>query len=151
MASNFPRADSVPASDPRVLLSQFVEGLRDFIGGLVGTGTDHKGEFLFEQNLLQPMSLAYNETMPAFGTLQGAVAVLSDDRINDHALSGDSLRFKLAVVNEWVDRFINQGGVGFLRRALDAIEGLLDSIIDAAGTGGAIKELKEAIRNSIKH
>jgi hypothetical protein len=149
MADDFPRAGDI-SGDPKPWLVQFIGGLEGFIDEVVRSGTDRNGQDLFVQNLLASMRLAFNQSRPAFNTLRTRIAEMSDDRINEHALSGDSLRFKFAVVNERVDQFRTHGGVGLFRRALDTIEGLLDSIIDAAGTGGAIKELKEAIRNSTK-
>ena len=145
----FPFPDDV-SDNPRPAISQFIEAVRDFIAEFVESGKDPTGAPLFEEALLDLMRPAFKETMPAFDALLGRTTELSDESIGKHALSGDSLRFKFSVVNHRVAEFRQRPNVGRFRWVLDTIEGVLDSIIDAAGTGGAVKELKEAIRNSTK-
>ena len=146
---DFPVAENV-LDNPRPALSQFVAAVGDFIAEFVESGQDPKGEPLFEETLLDLMRRALAETGPVFGMLAGRAAELSDDSIREHHLFGDSLRFKFGVVNHRVAQFKERGSTGLFRWVMDTIEGPLDSILDAAGTGGAIKELKEAIRTSTK-
>ena len=137
--------------DDKALMQQFVGALWDLLIQLVERGTDDRDRLVFEEGLRILMLPALLDTKPEFDRLGGAIAEISPESIERHGLYGDPLRFKLAVVRHWYDAFRGVGGVGLLRRLLDALEGLLDSIIDAAGTGGAVKEIKEAIRNSTKN
>ena len=138
------------AENPREALAGFVAAVRDFLAEFVFSGHDPNGEPLFIEELLGPMRLGFEETMPDFDMLIGRAAEIPEEKIREHGLFGSPLRFKFSVVNHWVSQFKSLGGGGLFRRALVTIEGVLDSIIDAAGTGGAIKEIKEAIRNSTR-
>jgi hypothetical protein len=94
------------------------------------------------------MREAFGELDVHFKRLHVAIPETSEEQIFDHGLRGRQLSFKLQVVSFFADRFKQRGGPGLFRRLLDTLEGLLDSIIDAAGVGGAVKEYKDFVRNS---
>lgn len=143
----FPSTEDFGGSDVD-LMQQFVSALWDLLHRVVEGGADFQGQPLFEPVLQERMYPALMDTRPHFDRLQAEIPEIDAGRISDHALEGQPLRFKLSVVRHWYDRFVIAGGTGLFRRLLDALEGLLDSIIDAAQLGGAVKEIKEAIRNS---
>jgi hypothetical protein len=146
---DFPFPEDV-GEDPREALADFVVAVRDFLAEFVFSNQDPRGEPLFVEELLAPMRLGFEETMQDFDRLTGRAIEIPEERIREHGLFGSPLRFKFSAVKYRVSQFRSLGGGGLFRWVLDTIEGILDSIIDAAGTGGAIKEIKEAIRNSTK-
>lgn len=146
----FPTTSDFHKSD-RDLLLQFLQAFRELLGNVVETGRDPRGSELFAMELMAPMRSAFSEVQDHFGRLQSAVREgLPPERIAEHGLSGQQLRFKLATVSYRAQRYLQLGGFFRFQWLLDTIEGLLDSIIDAAGVGGAIKEYKEAVRNAGK-
>lgn len=68
----------------------------------------------------------------------------SDLTLQLHGLSGEQLRFKLNNVQLRERVFRSNVTFGPLRRLINAIDTLLESILDAVPGGGALKELKDA-------
>lgn len=146
----FPTRDEFVRSDTELLVA-FLEAVRDLLRQVVrDEGRDHKGNRLLVDELVRPMHDAFRELeeQQHFERLIGGARDLSAEPMHEHGLGGAQLRFKLAAVSFRESLFNELGGVFRFRWLLDTLEGLLDSIIDASGTGGAIKEIKEAIRNS---
>ena len=106
---------------------------------------------MFEAELREEMRAAWNDASPQFEEVAVAVANLPVDSVRRHGLAGPQLRFKLATVRYWTERL--QGGganAGFvLRRLLDAIDTLLDSLLAATCAGSSLKELRDAVRDSV--
>ena len=132
------------------LLQQFLRALDELLHDVIRKGVDNDGQPIFHEELLAPMREVIGELDWHFNKLLVAISETPDDRIHEHALQGPQLSFKLRVVRFFADRFAETSGPSQLRKLLDTLEGLLDSIIDAAGTGGAIKEYKDFVRNSTK-
>ncbi len=133
----------------RQRLVQFLKAVHEILDRLVKTGKDPTGKPLFVPELQELMDAAWTEVVPVFWDTEKAIQDASEERLGGHGLFGKQLDFKLRVVDWLSGRFQALGGAKLLKRLLQAIENLLDSIIDAAGTGGAIKEIKEAIKSSV--
>lgn len=82
--------------------------------------------------------------------LDRAISDISQTKLVQHSLEGRPLSFKFKVLhsignqwNELKDQFsIRQ----WFKKLIDAIDAILDSLIDAAGgAGGLIKEFKDAL------
>jgi hypothetical protein len=95
------------------------------------------------------MRAAWQEMPPHFQDLERAIEALPPEQILRHGFSGRQLDFKLGVVASWWQRFSAGGGRRIAKRLLDAIDDVLESLIDSTGVGGAIKEIKKAINGSI--
>ncbi|MBI3886105.1 MAG: hypothetical protein HY302_10295 [Opitutae bacterium] len=87
----------------------------------------------------------------AGGTVHQAIdESLSARQVELHGLTGRALRFKLrvldAIARRW-EKFRGQLRVReWLKQMFEAIDAILDSLIDAAGgAGGLIKEFKDAL------
>jgi hypothetical protein len=132
----------------RELMKRFLDAVRELLGQALREGRDPKGNPLFYEELLPLLRDGWGGLDGHVERLKAAVDRIPDDRIEDHALDGAEFLMKIRVVRFFADRFQALGGIGPFRRLLETLEGLLDSIIDAAGTGGAIKEFKEFVRNS---
>ena len=110
----------------------------------------HPEEWNIPLQLRAPMTAAFNQVRPLFEDLAPFAADIGLRGVEEHGLGGDQLEFKLRTVEFWANR-VNQAnfGTGLIRRLLDAIDTLLDSILDALGIGGSIQEIKDAIRDAI--
>lgn len=67
----------------------------------------------------------------------------------DHGLVGDELRFKLNNVHYFSSLYNQKPDTRHLRRLLDAIKTLLESILEALGVAGAIRETVSGMRDVI--
>lgn len=82
--------------------------------------------------------------------LDRAIPGISQATLRTHGLQGRPLKFKLAVLdsiaNQW-ERLRGQLSVReWFRKIIEAIDAILDSLIDAAGGAGSIiKEFKDAL------
>jgi hypothetical protein len=83
-----------------------------------------------------------------FSRLREAVANADPQALEQHGLYGAQLRWKLSNINFSLARFIEQPTSVLFHRLLDSIDALLDSLVGAVPGGSAVKELKEAVRNS---
>ena len=141
----------VEGSDDRLLLRQFVVWVRGFLAELVdSTQSSRVYGSLFAAELHEPMRRAWDEAVTEFAAVERGVSDLPADQIARSGLGGAQLRFKLAAVAWRTRLFRNRPASGLLRRLLDAIDTLLDSILAAVPGGTAVSEIKDAIRDSVK-
>ena len=103
---------------------------------------------IFFKALVTPMREAMVELKPQVNVLIEKVKVIQRDQLIEHGLNGKQLDFKFAVVKRHFNRFVKSGGARLLKNLLQVLDTTLDSIIVAAGVGGALKEFKEAVANS---
>ena len=143
----FPGTSDFTAPD-RDLLAHFLRAVYELLAEVTEVPFDPLKQPLFADELIDPMRGAFSEVRDHFGRLDAAIKELVPERMAEHGLSGNQLRFKLATVKYREQKYRQRGGLFRFRWLLDTIEGLLDSIIDAAGVGGAIKDFKEAVRSS---
>jgi hypothetical protein len=71
-------------------------------------------------------------------------------RAREHGLFGRPMRFKLraleSIARKWGKRIGDQFNIrGWLRQILEAVDAILDSLIEASGVGGIVKEFKDAL------
>jgi hypothetical protein len=104
---------------------------------------------LFHEGLRSNLQAAWEEVQPLFSEVTTKITNISDANIYDHGLGGAQLRFKLAVVRFFYERY-RRVGTGVVKKLIDIIDTLLKSILEAIGGGGAIAEIKEFIKNSLE-
>jgi hypothetical protein len=126
-------------------LLEFVDGTQKTLGDVVRDGRDPIGNSLFVPSLVPAMQRAWDEMPGEFDRLRSELNSLSNIQIANHGFTTAQLNFKLGVIAHWWQRFSERGGRWIFRKLLEAIDNVLDSLIDALGVGGAIKEMKEAI------
>ncbi len=137
--------------DPgRIELVEFTRDVEVFLGFVL-----QADEFDFLWRKAPQIKLLATETYqgdvrPEAARLREAIERIPGASLQNHGLSGRALRFKFSVLDhigsQW-ERFQGQFSVrDWLKRIIDAIDAILDSLIDAAGgTGGLIKEFKDAL------
>ena len=149
MPVEFPEFSGYVHADPRPVLIKFLQQLRDFLDEIVTTDADSLGsQGLFLHPLLEDMRAAWTEARPNFDGAIDRLSNLDLDRLRQHGLYGRQLRFKLAVIRFFYSRYLGVGR-GILRKLIDIIDDLLKSLLDAMGTGGAISEIKDFIKDSL--
>lgn len=144
-------------------LSLFVRNVRTFLDFVLVEG-EQDFDFLWAGSPdLKGLALAtfrYDIAEGAGLELDHAIDEISETRLITHGLIGRPLQFKFRVLdsiaNQWPDmqqvrdwrgRFRRQLSIReWFKKIIDAIDAILDSLIDAAGgAGGLIKEFKDAL------
>lgn len=143
MPVQFPQYAGV--GDNRRVLAEYIHTIALFLDEIVRTGTDYQGGPLFDERLLPPMRAAWEEARPRFDYVAARAAEIGPGAIAEHGLAGRQLQYKLAVVEHRNGIFRSLGGVLGFRRVIEAIDTLLKSILDAAGVGGGLAEIKDYI------
>ena len=147
---------TVPETPPTVeearpYLIGFVDWVLEFfelIDGEYGNGFTSPPSFVPE--LIQYLSPSLNEARESgmFDQAREALQTLSADHIRLHGLFGSQLQWKLSTASHWFERFIAVPGRHLFERLLDAIDAILESILESIPGGKGIVEIKEAIRNA---
>ncbi|MCB1925512.1 MAG: hypothetical protein KDJ27_17515 [Gammaproteobacteria bacterium] len=84
-----------------------------------------------------------------FENLHELVSAMDPRQAFVHGLYGSQARWKYFNINFSLTRFLEQRTAALFERLLSSIDALLDSILGAVPGGSAVKELKEAVRNSV--
>lgn len=133
-------------------LIMFVRDLKHFL--ITVLEDDVNFSFLWETNpSLQGMGLeTYRFDISEGGAeeLIRAIPKIDPETIRQHGLKGRPLRFKFHVINTIANQWESLKGElsirNWFKKLIDAIDALLDSLIDATGGVGAlIKEFKDAL------
>ena len=123
------------------LFLKFVLDQRDYFG------------FLWEDDI-ELYSLAQEtfalDVPRAGATLRDVIPRINVERLDAHGLRGRPLRFKfnvLASLSRRWDRIKGSLSIrGWFKQMVEAIDAILDSLLDAAGgVGGLLKEFKDAL------
>jgi|LGOV01.1.fsa_nt_gb hypothetical protein len=132
-------------------LGEFLCETLDFLGLLVREGVDAERRPFFVETLLPEIRQAWEEFRNDFSLekAQDLVKKTPGSVLQSHGLYGSQLKLKLSVIASWKGRFFKKRTKKLLLRLLDAIDTLLDSLMQAAGIDKALKEIKEILRNSI--
>jgi len=135
-------------------LQQFIVFLHDFFHQ-IEESTDEideqTGNPLFESQQIGYLSEVLEEVDEDqhFNQLHELVSNMDPRMAHAHGLYGSQFRWKISNINFSFARYIEQRSAALFERLLSSIDALLDSILGAVPGGSAIKEVKEAIRNSI--
>lgn len=132
-------------------LQRFVGGVLEFLGFVL----ERREEFAFLWNdhaQLREMALDtfYRDVIESGRHLQEVIPNIETQSLRLHGLEGRPLKFKIAVTNAiantW-DFAWNRFRIrDWFKRIVEAIDALLDSLIQAAGgVGGLVKEFKDAL------
>jgi hypothetical protein len=132
-------------------LHLFVDGVLKFLNFVL----QHADEFAFLWEQDSQLRALASETLEldvsaSASSLHSIIEEISNEALIRHGLVGRPARFKFRVLNSIANRWGSvrrQGRIrGWLKRVVDAIDAILDSLIDAAGgAGGLIKEFKDAL------
>lgn len=132
-------------------LSKFTYDVEKFLNFVVGD----RDEFGFlwredpELHALAAETLA--KDVPLAGmTLRDAIPAISTETLDAHGLRGRPLRFKFNVIASLARRWNQVKGKisvrGWFKQIVDAIDAVLDSLLNAAvGIGALLKEFKDAL------
>ena len=135
-------------------LTEFVIWLQDFfhdVAASIDEGDELTGGPLFNESQIGFLDevLEELENDAHFASLQALVSNMNPNEAFMHGLYNAQLRWKLSNINFSLTGFLEQRTAALFDRLLSSIDALLDSILGAIPGGSAVKELKEAIRNSV--
>jgi hypothetical protein len=141
-------------NEAKKYLGGFLGETLDFLKMLAYEGVDAEGRPLFVEKLLPEIRKAWEEFQEDFNVknaqdAQELVNKIPGPVLQSHGLYGGQLRLKLSAISSWRERFLGKRTKKLLLRLLDAIDTLLDSLMQAAGIDKALKEIKDILRNSI--
>ena len=108
----------------------------------------HDNEFagLFDDGLRQLAQQAWPSVVQQVDAIVQRPGDMAEGAVLGHGLFGPQLRFKLAVVRHWLDKF--QAGDASLSQLLIRVDDVLKSILDLIGGGGALDEFKKGVEGS---
>jgi hypothetical protein len=146
--------DPVGPEEAGKYLHSFVDWLHGFFHQVAENRFDTDevaGGPLFHATQIEflPEVLAEMERDGHFQRLMEAAAAADPKALFAHGLYGAQLSWKFSNINFSLTRFIEERSAALFDRLLDSIDALLDSLLGAVPGGSAVKELKEAVRNSI--
>lgn len=133
-------------------LSFFVHNVREFLYFVLEDSINFGFLWQNAPELLEfaKQTFRYDIAEGAGLELDKAIELIPSGAIYIHGLEGRPLRFKIQVLdslgNQW-ERLKGQFSVKeWFKKMIEAIDAILDSLIDAAGgAGGLIKEFKDAL------
>ena len=131
-------------------LSQFTRDVESFLSNAV-----EDDEFAFLWTDAPELRALARETLRedvsrSGGALRDAIKDIQESRLVTHGLRGRPLRFKFNVLASVARLWSKVKGKltirGWFKKMCEAIDAVLDSLIQAAGAiGGALKEFKDAL------
>ena len=141
---------AVPENPGREELIRFVQRVQEFLKFVLLNPAEFG--FLWQDDpALRDLATDTfeNDVSEGVGALTEAIPNTSPDRLSSHGLRGRALRFKFSVLAAISRRWNNVRGQfavrGWFKQVCDAIDAILDSLVQAAGTGGVLKEFKDAL------
>jgi hypothetical protein len=134
--------------EPGRALSKFLFAVRRFLGQLVQSNESPRYEPLFDPDLLPDMRAAWKEVSQYVVVLEEAALSVSNTMIFTHGLYGPQWRFKLNVVRYCHSLYVSRGR-RVLRKLLEAIDNLLESIEAALPGSTLVSEFKKALEIAI--
>jgi len=146
----FETKEGAPA---RYLLSDFVRSVHHFLSVIITGGYEQLPDIRQRTGLrlddgaieLAQKALWEFDQQEQLERALNAVESASDDDLELHGLTGAQLQFKLTAVQIRERRFLRFPVFGTLRRLIQAMDHVLDSVLDAVGASGALKELKDIV------
>ena len=131
-----------PTSDV-ARLDEFLQDTKLFLWRL----TRHSSAFIHE--LYNDVSNAWDNAQESFEDARDRLNKVAQETLEEHGLTGDQLRLKLRNVEKYFGDLISGMGSTALEKLLNVVNNLLDSIIQALGIPGVIKEIKDAIKSAL--
>ena len=99
----------------------------------------------FKENFAELCSREYSDRKPYNDLIRNA----DDDLLRRKGLSGAQLKLKLDIVDYFRRKKSSSSAFKWLKKMIDAIDALLDSILRALGIDSALKELKDGLATLI--
>lgn len=139
------------ANAARREIFNFVEELHGFLHRFVNEPYDQNKNLLVLEEMKGWLEDAWREFDEDFSwdRAKSAIFEASAEQLQAHGLYNRQLSAKLSLFRFRMDRFLNRITKKGLLKVIDAGDTLLDSIISATGLDGALKEIKDLLRNSV--
>lgn len=126
-------------------LINFLKQTYNFVEYLYKNSSDFvPKDMLLEKELILGAWNEFDENFN-FKEEENKIRSASDNMLADHGLKDTQLELKLTIIEKFYNLWnSNKSSTKFLKKLINAIDNLLDSLIEALGIDGALKELKDA-------
>lgn len=143
--------DDNQAHDARARLFEFIEELYNFLQKTVTEPYDRESKLLVLEEMMPELREAWLHFDEDFNwdNAKDTIFKAPANHLESHGLYGSQLRAKLSLIRIRARRFFDSITKKGLLKLIDAYDTLLDSVIAATGLDGAIKEMKDLLRNSV--
>jgi hypothetical protein len=133
----------------RERLIAFLNDTYQLLRNIYTEGVDPRGNPIVPEDLMPLLRNAWREFVGNFNLNREAnrIREAPEDRLVSHGLYGAQLTLKLTLIDRLRASWFDLGGDSILKKLIDAIDTLLNSLIAATGIDEAIREIKEAISN----
>lgn len=141
-----------PTIQDRERLIEFLGDTLSLIAELLVEGKDCRGHRVLPAEFLPAFRAAWREFNEQFSfeRVQTTIRLTPNERLVWAGLYGAQLELKLSTVANLRSQYFSSGGGRWLKKLLDAIDRLLDSLIAATGIDEALKELKDILSDNIE-
>src|SRR5271157_844194 len=138
------------ADQARRDMFSFIMRVLTFLNEIISEPTGPEGPLVLEE-MIRPLQRAWAEFQKDFNVEAARERIFSmhDQVIQDHGIYGEQAGCKRKLVDILLEKFNGNKTRKALLWLLDAIDTYLDSITDAAGVSGALKEIKKLLRSTI--
>ena len=136
-------------ADPRELLQGLMRGLQQLLDEIVQENTDPMNARIFPEAMIGDIRAAWEEARRSVEVVIQRIPPLSEGTLEDHWLRGAQLRFKLSAVRYIHQRFLGFGK-RFLKKFLEILDAILESIAEITHAAGAIIEFKKILEQLIE-
>jgi hypothetical protein len=143
--------DANSAAEARDQMFSFIQEVHDIVGRTANEPYDQRGRLLVLEEMegeLKEAWQSFNEDF-SWDRVKDAIYGAPDEHLQNHGLYGAQLRAKFNLVRSRIRRYFDGITKKKLLQLIDAMDTVLDSIIAATGMDGAIKEMKDLLRNSV--
>lgn len=138
--------------DARTDLVDFIRRVYNLLERSMTEGRDARGKLLIRMKFRPLANDAWREFQKQC-SLSAAIARIhkaSGYSLEHHGLYGAQLGLKFEQVKELFRRFERAGGSRILKKLLDVVDTLLESVVVATGIAGALIEIKKALSHCIE-
>ena len=128
-------------------LEEFLKEIEKLFDNIVR----HWNHVLFREEDRDPISDAWDELKPTFGSLRNQVGYKTAEDFEIVGLAGQQLKLKLKGLQDSWRRFFKSGTVRLLKELLDWINSILESLGKIIPGVDAVKEFKDALEKLIQY
>jgi hypothetical protein len=147
----------MPSASDLELLDRFLGIVHEVLEDIVSDPRERLGSTVWSDELEGHLKNAWPQLEAILNRSRGRFMapefLHEDDEFRRHGLVGDQLAFKVGVVEAlavgWRQTFGSQKR-GWLKKILDAIDALLDSLAEIVPGLGSVKEIKESLESLVE-
>ncbi len=143
----FPTADDFERNTDQKLLIMYVDGVEELFRDIREAPVDKDGNLMFIEELINPMMAALEVIWSYFDQMRNRIRRLTEFEVFQHGLSGPQLHYKLLSVRHYKDLYDQVKNAKNLKKLLNIIKSLWQSLLEFKGIGWAVKEILDITKD----